>query len=399
MTLQQNDITISNDASREQLEEIYDLLGEVFTIGRAYFQTRLDFDSTYHPSTTWFATVHDRIASTVQIFPLYIRVGQAVLKIGGMGSVATHPDFRGMGLAPQILNAQSEWMKQNGYDLSLLLASKFAFYEKVGWRLIPEHVYSMQAPNASIKGGNNEVIPFEPQYLDDLRSIYEQFNDKRTYTVVRNESYWDDVMQWPDWKQADCLLLRKDQKIIAYGIIERNNNEQVYINEFVYLEEAGDSIIDLYIALCQLRPHAKHILARLPEDHKLVPYFQEHAGIKSELNMSMWKCINYEAMFIKLLPELQMRLNQSKQYSTKDLHIALHCNGESIYLCYENQTLSILSNKHKAIDYLSITIEDRELISSIIFGYTGSTDNEEKLALLQLLFPKQNAVFYMTDKF
>ncbi|HBS47063.1 MAG TPA: hypothetical protein DEA91_26070 [Paenibacillus sp.] len=69
-------IIVMNHPTREQLEKIYDILDECFSVGRAFFQERLDLDTTYDPDTTWFAMVDGKIASNVQIFPFHIRVGQ-----------------------------------------------------------------------------------------------------------------------------------------------------------------------------------------------------------------------------------------------------------------------------------------------------------------------------------
>lgn len=399
MTTPENTISVSNHASREQLEKIYDILGEVFSIGRTYFQERLDFDSTYNPDTTWFATVNNTIASTVQIFPLHIRVGQVTLKIGAIGSVATHPDFRGLGLAHKILNAQVNWMQQNDYDLSLLLASKHGFYEKVGWKVIPETDYCIQKQTLPLPQTSSEIIPFDSKYLNELKEIYEQYNEKRTYTVVRNETYWNDLLNWPDWKYSDCLLLRKDNKIVAYGLVENKDSEDIYINELVYLEEAGDGVIDLFLALSELRPQAKHILARLPEDHRLTTYFMENAATEIPLHVSMWKIINYNSTLHKLLPELQSRLNEHEVFSTHTKHIDLHCGEEHFYLDYAQQQLTISEVSNPSHTYTAITLDEHDLISYIIFGFPQSDEMSEEANILHVLFPKQNAVFYLTDKF
>ncbi|MBO9599814.1 MAG: GNAT family N-acetyltransferase [Cohnella sp.] len=283
-TVSDMSINVTNRPTREQLERIYEILDECFTVGKAFFQDRLDHDQAYDPATTWFATVDGEIAANVQIFPLSIRVGQSVLKTGCMGSVGTSPRYRGMGLAHRILHSQTEYMRETDYDISVLLASKHAFYEKAGWRLIPETAYSIEKPASAEISSEYDIIPFETRYLDDLRSIYDQYNRNRTYTVVRNETYWNDLMHWPEWNKLDCLLLLRKDKVVAYGMIERKDSEQVFISEVAYLNEAADGVEHLFHALCRLRPNAKRILAMLPEDHKLYSYYGRHRC------QSIWRC-------------------------------------------------------------------------------------------------------------
>lgn len=395
------DISVKNHPSKEQLEVIYDLLDKCFSVGRDFFQERLDQDTAYDPDTTWFAAVDGKIASHVQIFPLHIRVGRAILKMGAMGSVGTDPHYRGLGLAHRILHAQSNYMKETDYDISLLLASKHAFYEKAGWRLIPQTALTIKKPASLEQPGSYEIIPFEARYLDEIRLIYEQFNHNRTFTVVRNETYWRDLITWPEWKKADCLLLRRDEKIVAYGIIEKKEAEQVFLNELLYLNEAEDGVEQLFHALCRLRPNARQILAMLQEDHKLYSYFQQHRATPIQINMAMWKMINLSSALHKLQPELENRLRGSALAADQELHIALQCNEEILYMDYKQRQLSISDTGKDAFDYIHLDVDERDLMTCIIFGYNEATAGKgaEHAGILQALFPKQQAVFYLTDKF
>ncbi|HIW31342.1 MAG TPA: GNAT family N-acetyltransferase [Candidatus Paenibacillus intestinavium] len=406
MTISKQEIIISQNPTREQLESIYDLLGDVFSLGRAFFQERMDFDSSYDAATTWFASVDGTIASTVQIFPLHIRVGKASLKIGAMGSVGTNPNFRGMGLAHKILNDQTDWMKSEDYDLSLLLASIHPFYEKVGWRLIPEKAYSIPRPTVAPSNTSLDIIPFEPAYLDDLRAIYEQFNNERTYTVIRDEAYWDDLMKWPLWKNNDCLMIRKDERIVAYGILEKADKDNLFIHEFAYLPEAEEDVVDLLLALCQRCPQAQQIFSMLAEDHCITTFFKEQAATEHVINVAMWKKINFNSTFTKLQPELEARLQRNEHIATQPLHLDLYSADEHIYLDYEQQKLTISQVSKQDATYIPCVVDEVQLISYIIWGYEAANDGSEEVIvgdeasrILQALFPKQNATFYFSDRF
>ncbi|QCT00953.1 GCN5-like N-acetyltransferase [Paenibacillus algicola] len=398
-------IVVTNQPTREQLDAIFDILDQCFSAGRAFFQERLELDSTYHPDTTWFATVDGQVAANVQIFPLAIRVGKAVLHTGAIGSVAADPNYRGMGLTHRILDAQTQYMKEAQYDLSFLLASKHAFYEKAGWRLIPQTAYAIQPPPPREQTENYEIIPFEPRYLEEISSLYEQFNENRTYSVVRSESYWKDLIRWPEWKKGDCLLLKKEDRIAAYGIIEKKDSEQVFMNEFIYLDEAGDGVEHLFHALCQLRPNAKQILAMLPDDHKLHSYFHQHQAQPVPIHLTMWKMLRLYSTFHKLQAELEERLNRDDFMAGQEMLIALQCGEDTIFLDYRQQRL-VISEEISSFPDVSIKMDERSLITYLLFGYEAKSREEGapephagQTHILQALFPKQNAVFYLTDKF
>ncbi|CAM3904774.1 GNAT family N-acetyltransferase [Cohnella lubricantis] len=403
----QPSITVANAPSPQQLEDIFNILGEVFPVGKAFFQDRLLNDSSYDPQTTWFATVEGKVASTIQIFPLHIRVGQAVLKIGGIGSVGTDPCYRGIGLAQSLLRAQTEWMKQNDYDASLLLAIIHAFYEKAGWKLIPEKGCSMPKPDPIEPPAGYEIVPFEAQYLDQLRHIYEQYNDGRTYTLIRDEAYWNDLLLWPAWTQADCLLVRHNGRIVAYGLIEKSDQAKVFIQELVYLPEAASAVVALFTALGQLRPHAKHVLAKLPDDHPLAEYYKQQPQAEQlDLNISMWKMIHCRSMLQKLRPELEHRI-RSSEYAEQKLHLELRAGEDRFWLNYADRKLAVSQQADPFAAYESLQLDPWQLISSVIFGYeeaSGGIDRPRQAdsaasAILRTLFPKQQAVFYLTDKF
>ncbi|MEK3724683.1 GNAT family N-acetyltransferase [Paenibacillus sp. FSL H8-0034] len=126
--------------SRKELEQIYDVWDTVLPRGKSFFQERLEYDNAYSTDTTWIAVIDGVIAAAVQLFTLRIRFGSLELKLGGIGNVSTLPEYRKRGLAQRILRRQSEFMKQNGYDLSLLNTNIQSFYEQVGWFSYPKKV-------------------------------------------------------------------------------------------------------------------------------------------------------------------------------------------------------------------------------------------------------------------
>ncbi|MOA02761.1 hypothetical protein D3C78_1222280 [compost metagenome] len=140
----------------------------------------------------------------------------------------------------------------------------------------------------------------------------------------------------------------------------------------------------------------------LPEDHKLYSYYQQHQAKSMQINMTMWKMINLSSTFHKLRPELEERLNGSDLMAEKELHIALQCNADVVYLDYKQQQLSISDGSHDAQVYTPLEVDERDLMTYIMFGCHGTGAAEDRIEhadILQVLFPKQQAVFYLTDKF
>lgn len=404
MTAKQPSVTIANSPNSAQLEAIFNILDKVFIVGGDYFRERLLQDSSYQPETTWYASVDDIIASTIQIFPLALRVGNTTLNVGGIGSVGTDPNYQGMGLAKNILHNQCEWMKENDYDLAMLFAVIHPYYEKLGWRLIPETAYLIEKPADQAPSSPYEVIPFAMEYIEQLQAIHEQYNASRTYTLVRNASYWHDLVKWPEWNKTDCLLLRKGNSIVAYGLIEKSSTDRAMLYELNYLPEAEHEVISLFTALCSLRPNCTHIQAKLNTDHKLCSYVQSLAATEVPMNYTMWKLLNVNSLVTKLRSEFEARLADSSLHD-KQLHIELHIGEQSVSMNYCKNILTILN---KAIpqptdETFHMTFTPEDFISNILFGCKSdslpTSVSATEQALHAILFPQQHAIFYTTDKF
>lgn len=78
--------------------------------------------------------VNGRVVSNVSIYPANVQWGDAVLKIGGIGGVATDPDCRKHGYAGMILADCIEYMEKDlDCDLSILWTGIPDYYRRWGW--------------------------------------------------------------------------------------------------------------------------------------------------------------------------------------------------------------------------------------------------------------------------
>lgn len=391
---------IRSIANRTELEEIYNLLELAFPVGRAFFQERLDHDSAYDSETSWIASVQETIVSTVQIFPFSCRIEDEAVKVGGIGSVATHPDHRGQGYCQQILNRQTEWMEQQGYDLSLLFAVITPFYEKLGWRVVQEPIYEVNRACIPTNFQSDYLItPFDPSYLDSMASLYEQFNEGRNYTVIRPSSWWQDQLHWPRSRTSTCLLALNNGETAAYGYVSETKNGIVYVEELCYLEGHEESVLPLFHSLLEQRPEASHIQAKLPENHRLLEAFIAWGAVKKTLSYAMWKVLRFQPLLAKLSSVFQKRLQGSKELALASLQLCLECAGQKAFVHYSDGQVAIEPYARIGIDYKHLAVAQEDFVTMLFHGVDESTNMELQIDVLQALFPKQNSIFYMTDKF
>ncbi|MDR0270474.1 GNAT family N-acetyltransferase [Paenibacillus sp.] len=392
---------IRHIANRAELEAVYDILGDVFPDGRDFFQKRLDHDSAYELSTTWIAMQQGDIASTIQVFPFASRIEDVALKIGGIGSVATVPAFRGQGHCIQILHRISAWMEQQEYDLSLLFAVINPFYEKVGWSTVPETMYEMSRADSMVETSSEyDFIPFDPSYTEVISGIYEQFNSSVTGTVNRARGHWNDRLNWPKWQASSCLLAVRNGVVVAYGhISETAADGEAYLDELCYAKGEEQAVIPLFHALSKQRPEAERILVNLPGDHVLIKNLSSWGALQKTLPYMMWKIIRFQPLLTKLAPVFRRRLQNSGEFAGASLEIEWEYDGKKAFFHYSNGEVTVEPNPREGAEYLHIGLTQKQFVSLLLHGY-GSSDAETlRFPVLEVLFPKQNFVFYLMDRF
>ena len=77
-----------------------------------------------------------RIVGHLGVYPIRLRVGKGIeLSAGGIGAVATDPEYRGKGVMASTLKAAIEGMSASSYDLSVLWGDRLR-YLHYGWETV-----------------------------------------------------------------------------------------------------------------------------------------------------------------------------------------------------------------------------------------------------------------------
>jgi predicted N-acetyltransferase YhbS len=100
------------------------------------------------------------------VYDLSLRFGGAVLRVAGVGAVATHPDWRGQGLMKELAAAAVDGLDAAGYDASLLYGIP-GFYHRFGyvtaWPDMEWRVETKELPTGALPAG---ALPELEQIVD-----------------------------------------------------------------------------------------------------------------------------------------------------------------------------------------------------------------------------------------
>lgn len=178
-----------------ELEELLDLLCAVHNPdGRERYRGYIQGDPTWRPLHTPVVVLDNRIVSTLRIWDRQVHLGATSVRIGGIGGVTTHHDYRERGIATRLMEHAAEYMRDDGYDLGLLFSAIPArFYLRLGWHCVPLMGFHAELRRPHKPGRSTlEVLPFdESRDLEETVALYQRYNAGRSGTMLRPRPYWD----------------------------------------------------------------------------------------------------------------------------------------------------------------------------------------------------------------
>jgi predicted N-acetyltransferase YhbS len=199
----------------EERAGFLDLVDTAFTDeDPAHFARYLDADPHLDCEDTWVAVEAGRIVSSVQVFTRTIRLRGEAVALGGIGSVATHPDREGRGHATALLRRAIDDMVARGAVLSLLFTGRRGFYERLGWVQVPHALLAVRRG-----AGPSPAVgrPFSPADLPRVRDLYEAYSGARDGTTVRDAAYWRGQLRFAGNPDEHFAVLEEGGEIVAYA--------------------------------------------------------------------------------------------------------------------------------------------------------------------------------------
>ncbi len=173
-----------------------------------------------------------KVISHVGIYPVDVRVGNAVLKVGGIGSVATDPHYQRKGYAGMLLEDCIRKMKGEAYDLSILWTGIDDYYRKFGWE------NGGRECRYYLDRGNLGLLPSlsacdvakgakDRKFVEQIKVLH----DRDQLGVIRNGELTGTIMGLPKY---DVYLAIKDDRVEGYIVIGRYKGEEdsCSVNEY-----------------------------------------------------------------------------------------------------------------------------------------------------------------------
>ncbi len=351
------------------------------------------------------------------VLDLKVRIGCCVLRMGGIGDVATREEHRNRGYSRRVLNNCLEFMAAEGYDLSMLIGIP-DFYPKFGYATVfPE--YRLQIPVENLEGLEAALRIREGQGSDReaFLGIHATTNATRSGTLVRDPQRWRWFRQGTEWEtEVQCIVACEEgDRVVGYAVMDDDPKA-------VKVAEVAGLTAESYQALAAaLRERAKTvgqqtITVYAPIDH---PFAQLARRLGCEVyvgfpkdSVGMGRIINLATTLEKLLPELTRRLARgpAQGLSGRPLRswsgkLGLRTDiGSAGLRCVQGQW----SLQPEVRGGLALELPQWALLQ-LLMGYRtadevvasgqGRVSGEPPEGLLDALFPPQWAHMWHTERF
>lgn len=158
---------------------------------------REDFHYWIEQSTTLGAYDDKKIVGQLLILPLNITVHGVSFKMGGIGFVATYPEYRQQGIIKRLMTEALQKMRDNGQTISVLAPFSVSFYRYFGWELFFEKLhYTIPQTMFPSLGKQVDVIKrMSFEWLDPaLFQMIKNFHNAQAIILhggmVRDDGWW-----------------------------------------------------------------------------------------------------------------------------------------------------------------------------------------------------------------
>ncbi len=388
--------------------------------GHPRFRYHLTGDSSFELEQARVCVVDGRIVSYLRISDRPIHIGFAVVRMGGIGAVTTDPEYRRRGCSGALLWDAIRYMERAHYDINMLFTGIPRHYARAGWVTFPRHTFAVVADDPPPLDTPYIVRDFDLQRdLDAVIEIYNQYNQQRTGTMARPRRYWSDPHSrdrgvLPMWL-AEC-----DGKVVAYM-----QGAPRHIGELAYLpghREAATALCARAMRAANTGPPPEHVSLvfgeRWPSHPRLsgdLP--RSHPGLADlaswspdvvchiERESMMLRVIRLVPLMQKVAPVLESRLAQAGLLPRRK-RITIREQGQAATIVIDGSHLHVEPGEDGDLilqpgsrNFFRLLLGDRTFsqVRDLIPGADAIAPQDA--ALLDILFPPQEPVYYRCDGF
>ncbi|MFW3578886.1 GNAT family N-acetyltransferase [Vagococcus fluvialis] len=294
---------IKKVTDKKDIEKVHELGSYAFNMDhteeqkQAYIEKNTFIDN-------YVDEVDGEFLSQIVSYPFEVTIKGQVMKMSGIGDVASYPETRGSGGIRNIFSTIFNDLHENGIELSYLAPFSQPFYRKFGYETvfdseeirIPKAVITQIKPE---KKGKVKRVKWEDEDTKAiLKEIYRDTLEKVHGSVIREDYWWHYTMIKKQKRVAICYDDNNmPQGYLIYGLVGAS--------EFQIFEMAYRNSFALRKLMSFVSSHSgsfnEFVSTNLP-DKAVLELFTEISGItRKTYSYMMVKIVNFK-QFIEKYP-------------------------------------------------------------------------------------------------
>ena len=294
---------IKKVTDKKDIEKVHELGSYAFNMDhteeqkQAYIEKNTFIDN-------YVDEVDGEVLSQIVSYPFEVTIKGQVMKMSGIGDVASYPETRGSGGIRNIFSTIFKDLHENGTELSYLAPFSQPFYRKFGYETvfdseeirIPKAVITQIKPE---KKGKVKRVKWEDEDTKAiLKEIYRDTLEKVHGSVIREDYWWHYTMIKKQKRVAICYDDNNmPQGYLIYGLVGAS--------EFQIFEMAYRNSFALRKLMSFVSSHSgsfnEFVSTNLP-DKAVLELFTEISGItRKTYSYMMVKIVNFK-QFIEKYP-------------------------------------------------------------------------------------------------
>lgn len=406
-TVSQTGMTVRAVNPGDELHRAHELMARAhrgeFSATMHWFETSGATYPGFRPEHTRVALADGDLAGVLRLTTEVIRLGEARLKMGGLGWVATAQEHRHKGVASALIQGTLRYMRSHGYHVSMLFGIP-NFYHRFGYTTTLADYFISLDPVEAARVSTQYVLsrPVKPGDLPALQRIHAANDAAVACSLLRSNAHLTN--RWQKIKDAEVLTNARG-KMIAYVVARPDNGSMLVSEAGIDSAATGPALI----AHCGRRTQEAMLGSlrfAVPPDHTLAhvlrQYESTHEARLCRERGGMMAFVDLGETLESLVPEWEARLSDTSLASVHT-EITFVIGDESWRVRAHRGAIDV--SPSAGTNKFSLSTQE---LMQLVTGYAHVTDiyaarrrliTADGRALLAAIFPKRDPYVHLLDRF
>jgi len=285
----------------------------------------------------------NEVISHTAIVNSTLKSGDLSFKIGGISAVGTHPDYRGKGLASEVMRDCIDVMREQGCHISFLWTDLHGFYQNLGYE--PSGSFCLFKPPPSILSGASqdcEVVPYSPERLPEIIQIHDREFIRTERTAQEYETYFSTP-------KSITLMALRDGRVTAYAVMGMGRDLQGFIHDW-----GGEPRDLLHLAreLTALSETGEIYFLAPAHENRLTSHLMDMDVPSVFMNLVMLKVIDVDGVSSIVSDYVSGRMGREFQIAQDSTGVKIKVGREEAYIEPARILASVLFGPEPPSSYL-----------------------------------------------